>query len=252
MNYYLIDFNEDTNYTFDNVIIGKKITINNNDNISKYYIYYFENNINISPQIIYIKIPKIRLIYKIGQSKYNQEKILLYPIYDKLQLFINFIKNFEEDISLCIKKKFPDLELSSILSKNISNNYLLKININNNIKITSEINNIKITDFKINNEIECIIQINNIWIKNNNFGINCEFYQIKYHPSIHELNKDLFNNTTEIIPPPINQIIQPTITTSIIQPISQPIIQPQINKLLIPSVDALLSAKSKLKPTIIN
>ena len=226
MNYYLIDFNEDNTYTFDNVIIGKKITTNNNDNISKYYIYYFENNINISPQIIYIKIPKIRLIYKIGNSKYNQEKILLYPTYDKLQLFINFIKN------------------------------LLKVNINNNIKITSEINNIKITDFKINNEIECIIQINNIWVKNNNFGINCEFYQIKYHPSIHELNKDLFNNTTEIIQPPINQIIQPTITnSSIIQSINQPIAQPiipQINKLLIPSIDALLSAKSKLKPTIIN
>ena len=49
-------------------------------------------------------------------------------------------------------------------------------------------------------------------------------------------NKDLFNNTTEIIHQPINQIIQPTITTSIIQPISQPIIQPQINKLLIPTV----------------
>ena len=53
MNYYLIDFNENNNYTFDNVIIGKKITTNNNDNISKYYIYYFESDINISPQIIY-------------------------------------------------------------------------------------------------------------------------------------------------------------------------------------------------------
>ena len=85
-----------------------------------------------------------------------------------------------------------------------------------------------------------IHKINNIWIKNNNFGINCEFYQIKYHSSIHELNKDLFNNITEIIQQPSNQIIQPTIThSSIIQPITQPII-PQINKLLIPSIIILI------------
>ena len=193
MDYYLIDFKDELNYTFDNVIIGKKISCSStSENIFKYYIYYSND---VSPKSIYIKVPKVRLIYKLGQNNYNQEKIVLYPSYDLLQTFINFIKELEENITTCIIKKYSDLELNSILIKNsINNNYSLKVNIDDKIKITSTLNKtINFKDFKINNEVEMIIKLNHIWMKDNKFGINVSLYQIKYYGSLQELNIDLLD-----------------------------------------------------------
>ena len=89
MSYHLIDFTQDNiDFNFDNLIIGKKIN-------SKYYIYYLtsneDNDVIEEPKEIYIKLPKIRLIYKLGNSKYNQENIPLYTNYNLLNKFINFI-----------------------------------------------------------------------------------------------------------------------------------------------------------------
>jgi hypothetical protein len=201
MDYYLIDFNKENNYSFDNVIIGKKIHCSTTENIFKYYIYYYEDLIlKSSPKTIYIKIPRIRLIYKLGQNIYNQERIVLYPNYNLLHSFIDFIKDFEENISSCIKNKYSNLELSSILIKNsLNNSYSLKINVDDKIKISSTLNNsIQLKDFKINNEIELVMKINYIWIKDNNFGINCSLYQIKYYPSLQDLNIDLIDQISNI------------------------------------------------------
>jgi hypothetical protein len=192
-----------------------------------------------------------------------------------LQSFINFIKEFEENISTCIKNKYPYLEISSILIKNTTNNILsLKININDKIKISSTHTPIQIKDFNINNEIEFVMKINFIWVKDNKFGINCNIYQIKYYASIQELNIDLLdtNNTTNLnitlsstnMPStitPNNNTIQtsqqlPIITKEVSkQPLDvlvitnqeQEIIPKKLN--LIPSIDALLNAKKNLKST---
>ena len=63
MDYYLIDFNKENNYSFDNVIIGKKIHCSTTENIFKYYIYYYEDLIlKSSPKTIYIKIPRRKVL----------------------------------------------------------------------------------------------------------------------------------------------------------------------------------------------
>ena len=246
MDYYLIDFNKENNYTFDNVIIGKKIICSSTENIFKYYIYYSDDNKN-SPKIIYIKVPKIRLMYKLGQNNYKQERIVLYPNYDLLQNFIDYIKELEKNIYECIKNKYPNIELSSILIKNnINNNYSIKLNSDDKIKLTStQKQSINIKDFKINNEIELVIKINYLWIKDNKFGINVSIYQIKYYASLEELNINLLDNEIDeqppiIIPPPIKNI--PPLVKNIPPP-------PPIFSKLVPTVDALLNAKSKLKKT---
>jgi hypothetical protein len=256
MDYYLIDFSKENNYTFDNVIIGKKIICSATEKIFKYYIYYNDDN-NNSPKILYIKVPKIRLMYKLGQNNYKQERIVLYPNYDLLQSFTDFIKDLEDNIFKCIKNKYPDIELSSILIKNnINNNYSIKINTDEKIKISSTSKQlINMKDFKINNEIELVIKINHLWVKNNKFGINISIYQIKYYASLQELNINLLDsenneNNENILSPIETPIISKPIISSIPSLIIQPT-KPPINIFpkLIPSVDALLNAKSKLKKT---
>ena len=275
MDYYLLDFSKEHNYTFDNVIIGKKISYLSLDNVHKYNIYYCDD-FTKSPKSMYIKVPKIRLIYKLGQNNYSQEKIVLYPNYDLLQIFINFIKEFEDNISSCIKNKYLNLELNSILIKNSNNNYSLKLNIDNNIKISSTLNkNINLSEFKINNEVELVIKFNHIWIKDNKFGINCNIYQIKYYASPQELNVDFLDNDNNIpsnnspsnnifnqnniisnhnIISSTNNIISNNIanpvTNTIFNPVSNPVSNINNMPKMVPSIDALLNAKSKLKPLI--
>ena len=83
MSYHIFDFNKEGNdksspqYNFDDVIIGKKIKIDIDNNI--YYIYYNDMNLTMAPKEIYIKLPKIRLIYSMANHKYNQIKIPIYP-----------------------------------------------------------------------------------------------------------------------------------------------------------------------------
>ena len=238
--YYLLDNFISNNYTFENIIIGKKIKLD--ENISKYYIYYNDDN-NDSPKDIYIKVPKIRIIYKLGNSNFNQERIALYPNYDLIDAFINFIKILEINLSECFQNKFKNLELSSILIKKENINYL-KINTDDKVKIFSPINKLVLKDLKINNQIEFIIKINHIWIKNNKFGLTIQLFQIKYYPSIQELNLNLFDTDSSSV---IIPIFIPNTNTD--KEESIPISNKPKNMALVPSIEALLQARQKLKAT---
>ena len=61
MNYHIYNF--ESEFNFDKLIIGKKI---NNENISKYYIYYLDK----IPKDLYIQIPSIRTIYNYQNITY--------------------------------------------------------------------------------------------------------------------------------------------------------------------------------------
>ena len=99
MSYHLIDFTlKDINFEFDNLIIGKKIKVD--QDISKYYIYY-QNEQSEIPKEIYIRLPIIRLIYSMANHKFNQLSIPIYPNWDGTNKFIEFIKKLEQDISEC-------------------------------------------------------------------------------------------------------------------------------------------------------
>ena len=86
MSYHVIDFNDNIDFDYDNILIGKRIS--NDDETAKYYMYYVLD----SPKELYIKLPKIRYIYNLVNYKYNQLNIPLYPLWDKLSKFLKFIK----------------------------------------------------------------------------------------------------------------------------------------------------------------
>lgn len=194
MSYHLIDFTQDNiDFNFDNLIIGKKIN-------SKYYIYYLTSNENNDiieePKELYIKLPKIRLIYKLGNSKYNQENIPLYPNYNLLNKFINFIKDLEENIYNCFVTKYPDIIISSIINKK-NNINTIKVNITDNYIISSNNNKLKINDFKINSEINLILKFSFIWMKDNyKIGLSSELYQVKYNLLPFDSNINFFPDIT--------------------------------------------------------
>ena len=52
------------NFNFDNIIIGRKIE---GADIGKYYIYYYD----MEPKEIYLRLPRIRLIYNMDNYKYS-------------------------------------------------------------------------------------------------------------------------------------------------------------------------------------
>ena len=253
MSYYLIDFTKNINdYNFDNLIIGKKIN-------TKHYIYYQNIDEYEEPKEIYIKLPKIRSIYKLGLSKYNQENIPLYPHYNLLNNFIEFIKELENNIHECFINKYPDIILSSIINKR--NNILhIKVNIIDNYIISSNINNnIKLNDIKINSELQIVVKLSFIWNKDNyKIGLSCELYQIKYNPIPYDMNINFFDNinTNNIIQN--NNIIQDNINNKL--PISTNVINKGLNIIntpnivelpkpsLIPSIADLQGAIKKLKP----
>ena len=173
MSYHLIDFES---FNFDNLIIWKKI-ISDQDNL-KYYIYYQQEN--ETPKEIYIKLPRLRLIYNLANQKFNQLNIPIYPNWEQTNNFINFIQKFESDINECFLNK-SNKEWISIINKKNSINFI-KTNVYENYKITSDIENKKITinDFKINGEIDVVIKISYVWSKNNKIGLSSQLYQIKY------------------------------------------------------------------------
>lgn len=173
MSYHLIDFES---FNFDNLIIGKKIK-SDQDNL-KYYIYYQQEN--ETPKEIYIKLPRLRLIYNLANQKFNQLNIPIYPNWEQTNNFINFIQKFESDINECFLNK-SNKEWISIINKKNSINFI-KTNVYENYKITSDIENKKITinDFKINGEIDVVIKISYVWSKNNKIGLSSQLYQIKY------------------------------------------------------------------------
>lgn len=187
MSTYLVDFDKETqDFNYENLLIDNKLEINKDT--YKYFIYYVDKN---SAKEIYIKTPKIRLIYNWSNLKYYHLKIKITPLYDKTNAFIEFIKKLEEEIiiKLPIKKK-NKLEFKSLIEEN--NSYYLKTFYDENkIKITSDLNKTyKLTDFKANAEIQLVIKLNNIWQKNGSYGISSQLYQIKYYapPEDHDLN----------------------------------------------------------------
>lgn len=238
MSYYLIDFGSSKlDFNFDNLIIGKKIK-SDNDN-SKYYIYYQpENEI---PKEIYIRLPRLRLIYNLSNSKFNQLNIPIYPNWEQSNCFVNFIQKLEFGIEECFSNK-TNKEWISILNKKNSLNFI-KTSIYENFKITSDIENKKIclNDFQINGQIDVVIKISYIWNKNNKFGLSSQLYQIKYlaPPNQLEINFiDPEEKKKEIIN--AEESINKVIPTNIIPP--------QIGINLVPNVRDLQKAIKKLKP----
>ena len=240
MSYYLIDFGSSkVNFNFDNLIIGKKIKLDNNN--SKYFIYHQQENED--PKEIYIRLPRLRLIYNMSNSKFNQLNIPIYPNWEQTNNFINFIKQLESDIESCFSNK--NKEWISILNKKNSLNFF-KTSIYENFKITSNIENKKLSlnDFHINGQIDIVIKISHIWNKNNKIGLSSQLYQIKYlaPPEQLEINfidpekKKEIINTEEIL-------IKPVIKTDE----NIKVLPPQIK--LIPNIKDLEKAISKLKPT---
>lgn len=206
MSYYLIDFSKLSNdYDFDNLIIGKKIKLDQNN--CKYYIYY---NIKLLDTIsdtlneIYIKLPKIRLLYNLANFKYNKLSIPIYPNWDLTNNFIDWIKNLENNIIECFSNNKTKREFVSIISKKNTISFLTCY-LNDTTKITSNLEN-KLTnttfnDFKINGQVEIVIKLSYIWANNNKYGLSSSIYQIKYYAPPDQLNINFidFDNTINTI-----------------------------------------------------
>ncbi len=188
MSYYLLDFtNKIQDYNFDNIIIGRKIKID--QETSKYYIYY-QNDQTDTPKEIYLRLPKLRLIYGLANHKYNQINIPIYPNWDLTNNFVDFIQTLESSIEECFNGKKIQKEFVSLITKRNFINFI-KANINDNVKITSNIENqqnITLNDFKINGQIEIVIKISYIWSKNTKIGLSSQIYQIKYWAPPDQLN----------------------------------------------------------------
>lgn len=171
MSYYLLDFNNNIEFDYDKILIGKKIS--NDEETAKYYMYYVID----SPKELYIKLPKIRYIYNLGNYKYNQLNIPLYPLWDKLSKFIKFIKELETNIFSVFENKILNCEMTNLIYKKNQISFM-KINVFENFKLYNNNKEITFNDIKINNEIEIIVKINFIWNKNNKFGLSCNLIQI--------------------------------------------------------------------------
>ena len=171
MSYYLLDFNNNIEFDYDKILIGKKIS--NDEETAKYYMYYVID----SPKELYIKLPKIRYIYNLGNYKYNQLNIPLYPLWDKLSKFLKFIKELETNIFSVFENKISNCEMTNLIYKKNQISFM-KINVFENFKLYNNNKEITFNDIKINNEIEIIVKINFIWNKNNKFGLSCNLIQI--------------------------------------------------------------------------
>ena len=203
MSNYLIDKNNIENFNFDNIIVGTKIQTS--DTNSKHYIYY--HSPESSPKDIYIRLPKVRLIYNLANSKYNQLSIPLYPIWDELSIMIKFIKRLESYIISKLAPLGDITEYSNAITKK-NKIYFLKSNYGeNDIKITSDLkqNKIMLSDFKINGEIEMIIKLDYIWVKSKKCGLSINLYQIKYYAPASQNDFDFIDE--HVLPIFINPII---------------------------------------------
>jgi len=239
MSYYLIDFGSSKiDFNFDNLIIGKKIKLDNNN--SKYYIYYQPEN--EEPKEIYIRLPRLRLIYNMSNSKFNQLSIPIYPNWEQTNKFVNFIQQLESDLESCFSNR--NKEWISIINKKKSLNFI-KTSIYENFKITSDLENknVGLNDFLINGQIDIVIKISNIWNKNDKIGLSSQLYQIKYlaPPEQLEINfidpekKKEIINTEEVL-------IKPVMKTEE----NIKVLPPQIK--FVPNVKDLKLTINKLKP----
>jgi hypothetical protein len=182
MSYYLLDFEKEVD--FNKIIIGNEIIMENQT--SRYYIYYLDEQ----PKEIFIKMPLIRLIYSYQNTKFNQIKLPIYPSWDKTNKFVAFIKKFERHIKKNIK---TDSCFSSCFDE-YNNLKSLKINLNNNIKIKSNLPNATIQDLRCGGEAEFIIKLSHIFDTNGNFGLKMNGYQLKYFPSVEQLCIDFWDD----------------------------------------------------------
>jgi hypothetical protein len=246
MSYHLIDFNSSSlEYNFDNVIIGKKIKLDNDN--SMYRIYYNMDESTESPKEIYIKLPRIRLIYSLANNKYNTIKIPIYPNWERTDKFIEFIEKFETDIYSCFQTKKMNKEFSSLISK--KNNFTcIKTKLGDNYKITSNMGRtITLNDFKVNGEIEMVVRISYIWSNEKNIGLSSQLYQIKYYAPPELLEIDFIDiqpikETKETIKPYIPIINNPSTIPS-----NNNETFPQIKLKMVPSVKDLQNALKSLK-----
>jgi hypothetical protein len=266
MSYYLIDFTTKNNdFVFDNIIIGRKIKIDQDN--AKYYIYY-QNDQSDTPKEIYIRLPILRLIYSLANHKYNQVSIPIYPNWDGTNKFIQFIKQFEQDIEECFNKKNIKNQWSSLINKKNMLSFI-KANISPNLKITSNINNKNITleDFKINGQIDMVIKISYIWLNSSKIGLSSQIYQIKYLAPPEQLDvnfidpddiiypsKSILSNLTNQIPPP--PPFFPNTTNIVLKSLNMagtiptPELPTQIKLKIIPSIKDLQKAIKDLRPVI--
>ena len=223
MNYIIDCTKKDINFDFENIIIGRKIN-------SKFYLYYQENEYK-DIKDIHIKMPKIRNIYKLGQSKFNQENVPIYPNYDLTNNFINFIKYFEKNLLDCFIQKIQNVELNSLINKK-NNIFSIKVNLDESINY-----NINLNDIKFNNEMQMILKINYIWFKEttNTLGLNISLFQIFSTENINISN----------IP---KNIIKPIIENNNIKNETDIIVQEQPPIIVRPSLADISSALKKLKP----
>jgi len=184
MSYYLFEIDNEIDYN--NIIIGKKIKF---ENTSRYYIYYLD----LKPKEMYIRLPSIRIINSYKNNKYNQIKLPIYPSWATNKKFIKFIKYFEKYI--INKINIPKTFISCL--DNINNINNIKININLDFKIHSNLNTTPITikDLKLNNEIEGIISVPFVWENEEKYGLSINIKQLKY--IYDEIDNDILNKNIE-------------------------------------------------------
>lgn len=257
---HLIDLSRSNNtFSFDDFIIGRKIKFDKDN--SKYYVYY-QPTTDDAPKEIYLKLPKLRLIYGMGNNKYSQTKLPIYPNWDKTESMIKFIKKLESNILKCFTESYPNIEINSLISKKNMLNFI-RVNLPEKYKITSDIGqNVKLTDFKITGEIEMVIKISYIWNRENKIGLSSELYQIKYYAPAEQLGIDFIDfidektKSIEVIKPiiPMGMFkINPMdlINKSLLlNKVSENKIEiPQQIKIGMPNKDDLLKAIRGLKPT---
>ena len=194
MSYFIIDFESDKKYNFNDIIIDDKLILNNESN--KYLIFYDKNN----AYELYLKIPRIRLTFDWNNMKYNNIKLRITPKYSKIDNFINFILELEDYIINYKNIKKKNLEFMSILEKERGIYYLKTFLNENKILITTDLNTkIKFTDFKNNGEIQIILKICGVWQKNNKYGLSTNIYQIKYYAPPEDHNKDMLEDNISVI-----------------------------------------------------
>jgi len=256
MSYYLIDFSKKSNdFNFDNLIIGKKIKLDQDN--CKYYLYYQENS-EETPNEIYIKLPKLRQIYNMANHKYDKVTIPIYPNWDLTNSFIEWIRKFETDVQECFSESKIKREFVSILSKKNMLN-LIKCYINDNPKITSNIEDktIGLGDFKINGQIELVIKLSYVWANSTKYGLSSSIYQIKYYGppeqlDINFIDTESVKKSVQIIPP-VPQVIfkpnpTPNLDLSTQKQKQEQGLPAQIQIKMIPSLKDLQKAIKSLKP----
>ena len=244
MSYHIIDLsNKAPDFNFDNMIIGRRITNQSNDSM-KYYIYYNDPHSEEGPKELYIRLPKLRLIYGMGNNKYNMIKIPIYPNWEITNNCIEFIKNLETMIEECFNSKKINKEFSSLISKK-NNIFFIKTNLTDTVKITSpDINTLDslnpMNDFKINGMIEMVIKISYVWVNGEKMGLSSHLHQIKYYPPPEQIQFDF-------IDPQPKQVHLPVIVKPVVEPKTQQTLPPQMKIKMIPSISDLKNAIKGLK-----